>query len=84
MPDLTAGRLPKATVAKAAADLSPCGWKVSSDACNLLVGCSAEFIQLLSSEANELAGNILGSQHIVQALQVTLVSRSWMVDGHPF
>lgn len=62
--------LPRACVAKAAKELVPAGLSVSRDACDLLVGCCTEFINLVSSEANAAAKTVLKPEHVIHALRV--------------
>ena len=64
-------RLPKATVAKAVAEILPDGWSATGgEMSSLLASCSEEFICLVASEANECAANTISPKHVLGALQV--------------
>ncbi|KAG1680325.1 hypothetical protein FOA52_015415 [Chlamydomonas sp. UWO 241] len=65
--------LPKATIQKLVKEFIPGDVRVSSDAFDALVGCCTEFVQLMSSESNEIATKnqkcMVQPDHVMTALQ---------------
>lgn len=80
--------LPRATLSKMIKDYVPQDVRVANDTIDLLIECCTEFIQLVSSEANEVATkeqkHTIQPEHVVKALQelgfeefVAEVSSTW-------
>eukprot|EP00879_Flechtneria_rotunda_P004684 GHRR01004947.1.p1 GENE.GHRR01004947.1~~GHRR01004947.1.p1 ORF type:complete len:182 (+),score=75.88 GHRR01004947.1:439-984(+) len=65
--------LPKATLSKMVKELLPTDIRCAADCMDILMDCCTEFIQLLSSESNELAmseqKSTITPDHVVRALQ---------------
>ncbi|GAX73035.1 hypothetical protein CEUSTIGMA_g487.t1 [Chlamydomonas eustigma] len=65
--------LPKATLQKLVKDFMPEDMRVAGDTVEMLVNCCTEFVQLLSSEANEVATrekkNTIQPEHVMTALK---------------
>ncbi|MQL87930.1 hypothetical protein Taro_020483 [Colocasia esculenta] len=65
--------LPKATMFKIIKEMLPPDVRVARDAQDLLVECCVEFINLLSSESNEVCSReekrTIAPEHVLQALQ---------------
>jgi len=65
--------LPKATVQKIIADNAPTDMAFTRESRDLLMECCVEFIQLLSTEANDIAEReakkTIAGEHVVKALQ---------------
>ncbi|KAG2484614.1 hypothetical protein HYH03_016568 [Edaphochlamys debaryana] len=65
--------LPRTTLQKMVKDLLPADMRVANDTVELIVSCCTEFIQLVSSESNEVATregrSIIHPDHVVKALQ---------------
>lgn len=65
--------LPRATLTKIVKDHLPAEMRCASDAMDMLMECCTEFIQLLSSESNELATkdhkSTITPEHVMRALQ---------------
>lgn len=66
--------LPKATMFKIIKEMLPPDVRVARDAQDLLVECCVEFINLISSESNEVCGKeekrTIAPEHVIRALQV--------------
>uniref|UniRef100_A0A383W0H4 Transcription factor CBF/NF-Y/archaeal histone domain-containing protein n=1 Tax=Tetradesmus obliquus TaxID=3088 RepID=A0A383W0H4_TETOB len=64
--------LPKATLTKMVKELLPHDMRCAAECMDMLMDCCTEFIQLLSSEANELAmgdnKSTITPEHVVRAL----------------
>eukprot|EP00276_Gloeochaete_wittrockiana_P015775 CAMPEP_0184349934 /NCGR_PEP_ID=MMETSP1089-20130417/37367_1 /TAXON_ID=38269 ORGANISM="Gloeochaete wittrockiana, Strain SAG46.84" /NCGR_SAMPLE_ID=MMETSP1089 /ASSEMBLY_ACC=CAM_ASM_000445 /LENGTH=146 /DNA_ID=CAMNT_0026682455 /DNA_START=20 /DNA_END=460 /DNA_ORIENTATION=- len=65
--------LPKATVSKLIKDMLPEDIRCSNDARDLILECCVEFIQLISSEANEMCNKdskkTIAAEHVIKALK---------------
>ncbi|PIA39514.1 hypothetical protein AQUCO_02600163v1 [Aquilegia coerulea] len=66
--------LPKATMFKIIKEMLPPEVRVARDAQDLLVECCVEFINLVSSESNEVCSKeekrTIAPEHVIKALQV--------------
>ncbi|KAL4194962.1 hypothetical protein AMTRI_Chr05g71060 [Amborella trichopoda] len=66
--------LPKATMFKIIKEMLPPDVRVARDAQDLLVECCVEFINLISSESNEVCGKeekrTIAPEHVLRALEV--------------
>nr|UYC36129.1 OF05753 [Phoebe bournei] len=66
--------LPKATMFKIIKEMLPPDVRVARDAQDLLVECCVEFINLISSESNEVCNQedkrTIAPEHVIKALQV--------------
>ncbi|KAL5723509.1 Down-regulator of transcription 1 [Ranunculus cassubicifolius] len=66
--------LPKATMIKIIKEMLPQDVRVARDAQDLLVECCVEFINLISSESNEVCGRAekrtIAPEHVLRALEV--------------
>ncbi|XP_057951174.1 uncharacterized protein LOC131145989 isoform X1 [Malania oleifera] len=66
--------LPKATMTKIIKEMLPPDVRVARDAQDLLIECCVEFINLVSSESNEVCGReekrTIAPEHVLKALQV--------------
>eukprot|EP01111_Echinosteliopsis_oligospora_P008926 TRINITY_DN2519_c0_g1_i1.p1 TRINITY_DN2519_c0_g1~~TRINITY_DN2519_c0_g1_i1.p1 ORF type:complete len:148 (-),score=38.95 TRINITY_DN2519_c0_g1_i1:73-516(-) len=64
--------LPKATVSKLIKEMLPEDVRCSNDTRDLILECCVEFIQLISSEANEVANKenkkTISADHVIKAL----------------
>ncbi|GLI64457.1 hypothetical protein VaNZ11_007729 [Volvox africanus] len=64
--------LPRTTLQKMIKDLVPPDMRVANDTVDLVIACCTEFIQLISSESNEVATresrSIIHPDHVVRAL----------------
>lgn len=65
--------LPKATVCKLLDDILPSDTRMTQEVRELFVDCCTEFINLISSEANEISGKdnrkTIGPEHVMKALE---------------
>mmetsp|Transcript_14711 Transcript_14711/g.36667 ORF Transcript_14711/g.36667 Transcript_14711/m.36667 type:complete len:214 (-) Transcript_14711:258-899(-) len=65
--------LPRATLTKLIKDHMPGDMRVASDTMEMLINCCTEFIQLVSSEANEVSSRThkatIAPEHVVKALE---------------
>ncbi|XP_024386306.1 protein Dr1 homolog isoform X2 [Physcomitrium patens] len=78
--DTAAGRpkddvsLPKATMTKIIKEMLPPDVRVAKDAQDLLVECCVEFINLISSESNEICSKeekrTIAPEHVLRALEI--------------
>jgi len=70
--------LPKSTMFKIIKEMLPPDVRVARDAQDLLVECCVEFINLLSSESNEVCSReekkTIAPEHVLKALSVSLFS----------
>ncbi|KAL2338276.1 hypothetical protein Fmac_012722 [Flemingia macrophylla] len=66
--------LPKATMTKIIKEMLPPDVRVARDAQDLLIECCVEFINLISSESNEVCNReekrTIAPEHVLKALQV--------------
>uniref|UniRef100_A0A0D6QRY7 Transcription factor CBF/NF-Y/archaeal histone domain-containing protein n=1 Tax=Araucaria cunninghamii TaxID=56994 RepID=A0A0D6QRY7_ARACU len=66
--------LPKATMFKIIKEMLPPDVRVARDAQDLIVECCVEFINLISSESNEVCGReerrTIAPEHVLRALEV--------------
>ncbi|XP_050377503.1 protein Dr1 homolog [Argentina anserina] len=66
--------LPKATMTKIIKEMLPPDVRVARDAQDLLIECCVEFINLISSESNEVCSReekrTIAPEHVLKALQV--------------
>uniref|UniRef100_A0A7C9F366 Transcription factor CBF/NF-Y/archaeal histone domain-containing protein n=1 Tax=Opuntia streptacantha TaxID=393608 RepID=A0A7C9F366_OPUST len=66
--------LPKATMTKIIKEMLPPDVRVARDAQDLLIECCVEFINLVSSESNEVCNReekrTIAPEHVLKALQV--------------
>ncbi|KAF5730240.1 protein Dr1 isoform X2 [Tripterygium wilfordii] len=66
--------LPKATMTKIIKEMLPPDVRVARDAQDLLIECCVEFINLVSSESNEVCGRedrrTIAPEHVLKALEV--------------
>eukprot|EP01122_Echinamoeba_exundans_P016588 TRINITY_DN8458_c0_g1_i1.p1 TRINITY_DN8458_c0_g1~~TRINITY_DN8458_c0_g1_i1.p1 ORF type:complete len:203 (+),score=68.21 TRINITY_DN8458_c0_g1_i1:25-633(+) len=66
--------LPKATVGKLIKEVLPADIKCAPEARDLIADCCLEFVQLLSSESNDICSKegkkLISPEHIVKALEV--------------
>lgn len=66
--------LPKATMTKIIKEMLPPDVRVARDAQDLLIECCVEFINLVSSESNEVCSReekrTIAPEHVLKALQV--------------
>ncbi|RWR85602.1 protein Dr1 [Cinnamomum micranthum f. kanehirae] len=66
--------LPKATMLKIIREMLPPDVRVARDAQDLLVECCVEFINLISSESNEVCNKeekrTIAPEHVIKALEV--------------
>ncbi|XP_062116893.1 protein Dr1 homolog isoform X2 [Humulus lupulus] len=66
--------LPKATMTKIIKEMLPPDVRVARDAQDLLIECCVEFINLISSESNEVCGReekrTIAPEHVLKALEV--------------
>eukprot|EP00262_Sarcandra_glabra_P014547 TRINITY_DN4278_c0_g2_i1.p1 TRINITY_DN4278_c0_g2~~TRINITY_DN4278_c0_g2_i1.p1 ORF type:complete len:157 (+),score=37.21 TRINITY_DN4278_c0_g2_i1:154-624(+) len=66
--------LPKSTMFKIIKEMLPPDVRVARDAQDLLVECCVEFINLISSESNEVCGReerrTIAPEHVLKALEV--------------
>ncbi|CAF2355570.1 hypothetical protein HID58_039530 [Brassica napus] len=66
--------LPKATMTKIIKEMLPADVRVARDAQDLLIECCVEFINLISSESNEVCNKedkrTIAPEHVLKALQV--------------
>ncbi|KAJ9174100.1 hypothetical protein P3X46_017165 [Hevea brasiliensis] len=66
--------LPKATMTKIIKEMLPPDVRVARDAQDLLIECCVEFINLVSSESNEVCSReekrTIAPEHVVKALQI--------------
>ncbi|XP_057472567.1 protein Dr1 homolog isoform X2 [Actinidia eriantha] len=66
--------LPKATMTKIIKEMLPPDVRVARDAQDLLIECCVEFINLISSESNEVCSKeekkTIAPEHVLKALQV--------------
>ncbi|KAK4257305.1 hypothetical protein QN277_006908 [Acacia crassicarpa] len=66
--------LPKATMTKIIKEMLPPDVRVARDAQDLLIECCVEFINLVSSESNEVCNKedrrTIAPEHVLKALQV--------------
>ncbi|GLU13317.1 hypothetical protein SLE2022_299570 [Rubroshorea leprosula] len=66
--------LPKATMTKIIKEMLPADVRVARDAQDLLIECCVEFINLVSSESNEVCSKeekrTIAPEHVLKALQV--------------
>ncbi|XP_074276412.1 protein Dr1 homolog isoform X2 [Silene latifolia] len=66
--------LPKATMTKIIKEMLPAEVRVARDAQDLLIDCCVEFINLVSSESNEVCNRedkrTIAPEHVLKALQV--------------
>nr|KJB06876.1 hypothetical protein B456_001G064700 [Gossypium raimondii] len=67
--------LPKATMTKIIKEMLPPDVRVARDAQDLLIECCVEFINLISSESNEVCNRedkrTIAPEHVLKALEVT-------------
>lgn len=65
--------LPKATVQKIISEISPSDLTFSKETRDLLIECCVEFIQLISTESNDIAEReakkTIAGEHVVKALE---------------
>ncbi|KAK9714388.1 hypothetical protein RND81_06G090600 [Saponaria officinalis] len=65
--------LPKATITKIIKDMLPAEVRVARDAQDLLIECCVEFINLVSSESNEVCNReekkTIAPEHLLKALE---------------
>lgn len=65
--------LPKATMTKIIKEMLPKDVRVSKDAQDMIMECSLEFINLISSEANDICSKgdkkTIAPEHVIEALQ---------------
>eukprot|EP00873_Tetraselmis_striata_P045428 jgi/Tetstr1/465692/TSEL_010333.t1 len=65
--------LPRATINKMIRDSMPSDSRLSADCCDKLIECATEFVNLLSSEANEVCSaqekSTIHPDHVVKALE---------------
>ncbi|CAA2976823.1 Dr1 homolog [Olea europaea subsp. europaea] len=65
--------LPKATMTKIIKEMLPPDVRVARDAQDLIIECCVEFINLISSESNEVCGReerrTIAPEHVLKALQ---------------
>ncbi|KAG5408187.1 hypothetical protein BRARA_B00274 [Brassica rapa] len=65
--------LPKATMTKIIKEMLPADVRVARDAQDLLIECCVEFINLISSESNEVCNKedkrTIAPEHVLKALQ---------------
>lgn len=65
--------LPRSTMAQKIREAFPSDLRVASNTMDLLIDCCAEFIQLITSEANEVCAAdskaTINPEHIIKALQ---------------
>jgi histone H3/H4 len=70
--------LPKATMTKIIKEMLPPDVRVAKDAQDLLVECCVEFINLISSESNEICSKeekrTIAPEHVLRALEVFFLS----------
>ncbi|XP_076915468.1 protein Dr1 homolog [Bidens hawaiensis] len=66
--------LPKATMTKIIKEMLPPDVRVARDTQDLLIDCCVEFINLISSESNEVCGKedrrTIAPEHVLKALEV--------------
>lgn len=66
--------LPKATMTKIIKEMLPPDVRVARDAQDLLIECCVEFINLISSESNEVCSReekrTIAPEHVLKALEV--------------
>ncbi|CAN1180414.1 Protein Dr1 homolog [Linum perenne] len=66
--------LPKATMTKIIKEMLPPDVRVARDTQDLLIECCVEFINLISSESNEVCGReekrTIAPEHVLKALEV--------------
>ncbi|KAJ8553770.1 hypothetical protein K7X08_024448 [Anisodus acutangulus] len=66
--------LPKATMTKIIKEMLPPDVRVARDAQDLLIECCVEFINLISSESNEVCNRVdkrkIAPEHVLKALEV--------------
>ncbi|KAJ9528559.1 hypothetical protein QJQ45_020461 [Haematococcus lacustris] len=64
--------LPKATIVKLIKDALPAQLRIAGDASDMIIACCTEFVNLVSSEANEVATRenkqTIQPEHVLQAL----------------
>ncbi|KAF4398784.1 hypothetical protein G4B88_028147 [Cannabis sativa] len=70
--------LPKATMTKIIKEMLPPDVRVARDAQDLLIECCVEFINLISSESNEVCGReekrTIAPEHVLKALEYCLIA----------
>ncbi|XP_038996200.1 protein Dr1 homolog isoform X2 [Hibiscus syriacus] len=76
--------LPKATMKKIIKEMLPQDVRVARDTQDLLIECCVEFINLISSESNEVCNReekqTIAPEHVLKALEVhstTTLELSW-------